>query len=178
MIYIVMGMHKSGTSLMARLLHKSGVDMGEGLFLGADHINQEGYYENVEFTRNNQNLLISAGGNWDKPVEVNEPTLETERTVERNKKGIWGWKDPRTAFTFECYRPYLDKFVLVFMKRDKQAVVESMEKTHRHQSKADFGKLYDIYWEQNEKLIKKYPNIVFNYDSIIDNVNPNLRHHK
>ena len=29
MIYIVLGMHKSGTSLVARTLHASGVDMGE-----------------------------------------------------------------------------------------------------------------------------------------------------
>jgi hypothetical protein len=28
-IYVVLGMHKSGTSLLARLLHESGIDMGE-----------------------------------------------------------------------------------------------------------------------------------------------------
>jgi hypothetical protein len=29
MIYVVLGMHKSGTTLVARLLHESGIDMGE-----------------------------------------------------------------------------------------------------------------------------------------------------
>lgn len=29
MIYVVLGMHKSGTSLVARMLHESGIDMGE-----------------------------------------------------------------------------------------------------------------------------------------------------
>jgi len=178
MIYIVMGFHKSGTSMMARILHHSGVKMGEEHFIQPDHINKEGYYENREFTDLNQRILWEHNLSWDNPEEVLSTEEDVKGTIERNYSKVWGWKDPRTTFTLPCYLPYLKDFVLIFMRRNKEAVLKSMEKTHRVQSPADFSELYDLYWKQNEKWIKRYPSIVLDYDSIINNVKPKLRHYE
>jgi len=36
MIYVVLGMHKSGTTLVSQILHRSGIDMGDGFEVGMD----------------------------------------------------------------------------------------------------------------------------------------------
>jgi hypothetical protein len=43
---IISGMHRSGTSLVARLFHEAGADMGDpAAFYGGDRWNPDGYYE-------------------------------------------------------------------------------------------------------------------------------------
>jgi hypothetical protein len=37
MIYVVLGMHKSGTTLVSQLLHQSGISMGEDFGEGRDY---------------------------------------------------------------------------------------------------------------------------------------------
>ena len=38
MIYVVLGMHKSGTTLLARALHESGIVMGQEFPAGIDYV--------------------------------------------------------------------------------------------------------------------------------------------
>ena len=56
---VVLGMHRSGTSLVTRLLVEMGVYMGPRL----DVRN----WEDADFQKTNQTILDMAGGNWGKP---------------------------------------------------------------------------------------------------------------
>ena len=64
--FIVLGMHRSATSLLARGLHMSDIVMGERL-LGKSESNKYGHWEDVDFVELNESILHSAGGTWDNP---------------------------------------------------------------------------------------------------------------
>ena len=66
MIVCILGMHRSGTSMVARLLNLCGVYLGEEKdLIPAAEDNPEGFWENVKFQEINQELLITFGGEWD-----------------------------------------------------------------------------------------------------------------
>ena len=62
---VVLGMHRSATSLVARTLNAE-VHMGSKL-LYARSGNPEGYYENIEIIKINDKILHDSGGSWHIP---------------------------------------------------------------------------------------------------------------
>lgn len=63
---IVLGMHRSGTSMTAAILNELGVNMGENLYV--NYIaNPIGHFEDMNFIILNRKILKTAGGNWEKP---------------------------------------------------------------------------------------------------------------
>src|SRR5205814_6120499 len=65
------GMHRSGTSMTARLLNVMGTYMGEESDLvPATAENPEGYWEHQGFVDVNDEILHELGGGWDCPVAL------------------------------------------------------------------------------------------------------------
>src|SRR5207245_9729407 len=63
------GMHRSGTSMTARLLNVMGTYLGEESDLvPATPENPEGYWEHTGFVDVNDEILHELGGGWDCPV--------------------------------------------------------------------------------------------------------------
>ena len=128
--FIVLGMHRSATSLIAKGLALSGVHMGDRL-LGAHSSNPYGHFEDVDFIQLNDKILFHAGGKWDKPplekniIEVGlNKADKIKEFVERKKRSpFWGWKDPRTVLTIRCFLPYLDHphFICCYRKANEVA---------------------------------------------------------
>ena len=145
---IVLGMHRSITSLVAKGLADNKVYVGDRL-MPPNGGNPNGYWEDVDFVKMNNRLLAMAGGTWrDIPSEEKILSLEKrckseikdliqrkeERVKEvffRENERIWGWKDPRTVLTIKLYLPYLTNphFILCF--RDPLEVAKSFNKTER-----------------------------------------------
>ena len=122
--YIILGMHRSATSFIAKALKEQGVAMGERL-LGPGKGNPAGHFENLLFLELNEAILRAAGGTWDRPPE-REAILNTaptfapiiERLVRSQEHELWGWKDPRTSLTIDLYTPYLtNPFFIVCFRR-------------------------------------------------------------
>lgn len=105
----VVGMHRAGTSMVAKALRLGGVYLGsdEDLVDPAPD-NPEGFYEHASFVELDDDLLEAAGGAWDQPPEwppagVDDPRVahlaeraaELAGTLERSP--AWGWKDPRAS---------------------------------------------------------------------------------
>jgi hypothetical protein len=129
---ILAGMHRSGTSLIAGFLHRSGIDMGEAL-VAPDSANPRGYNEDCGFVEFHTEILQQAHGSaWYAPAPVScDPQVETAARallLERAGKGRWGWKDPRTCLFLELWRKLAPdaKFVMVF--RNPFAVVDSLHR--------------------------------------------------
>ncbi|HUY15430.1 MAG TPA: sulfotransferase family protein, partial [Terriglobia bacterium] len=57
---IVLGMHRSGTSLVAEAVHKWGA-FGNDEFLPTDYRNPQGYWEYAPLVHFNRRLMVSAG---------------------------------------------------------------------------------------------------------------------
>jgi len=146
----VIGMHRSGTSLVASLLQALGVHMGDDLLSSSRH-NPHGHFEDRDFYDLNELVLHEAGGDWKNPpgpraiVEAGRrlgPQMENQ--VIAKQRGLWGWKDPRNCLTMPLYHRHLEDPRYVVVRRDPSDVVSSLEK--REGAGADWQRLYLLYW--------------------------------
>ena len=113
-LFLVLSLHRSGSSATAGVLHHLGVNMGDKL-LGADESNQKGHFENLEFQNMNEKILSFVGGKWSKPpsrekiISSDFPIKEIRSFLLTQIKPIWGLKDPRTTLTFDIWKPYFEE---------------------------------------------------------------------
>lgn len=155
----VAGMHRSGTSLVARLLAASGVYCGPAteLVVPAPD-NADGLGENVRFLRLNDDILGRLGGFWDRPPVLppgwaSSPRLSRLRQrAERLLGGYrgrepWFWKDPRNSLTLPFWRAVIPDLRVVVCVRDPSEVVASLDRRERRPS-ADGWALWLAYNRQ------------------------------
>ncbi|MEW5975694.1 MAG: sulfotransferase [Acidobacteriota bacterium] len=143
---IILGMHRAGTTLLARLLSRLGVFLGSGL---------EGNHEATYFLNLNNILLERSHANWDEPLPMrqflfNEELLEMQvrclkadlesfnarrylgwwRTLRfrslQNVDFPWGWKDPRNVFTLPIWLRVFPAAKLVYIFRNGVDVARSL----------------------------------------------------
>ena len=70
-VVCVAGMHRSGTSLVARLLNQCGLYLGRDEdILPANPTNPEGHWEHERLVEINVELLTEFGGGWDWPADL------------------------------------------------------------------------------------------------------------
>ncbi len=169
---VIVGMHRSGSSLVAKIFYEWGVNLGADL-MEQDYANTNGYYENWDFVKMNNHLLSEAGGSWNYPVMITEPNDAAQNLVTKhNGHELWGWKDNRTCFTFKAYEPALKNVMFVVCKRKREAVIQSLFRTHSKLfQKADrtekyFGELYDLHYKAIEIITEQYPTISIDYDDL------------
>lgn len=125
MIYVVLGMHKSGTTLLSQLLHESGIPMldEEGEQAGYDRGHK---FEDAKFRGINSILLGSSGRysleiplpgslEWGSDVEDAARDLVGQR--EDSSSSSWGFKDPRTTLTYPFWREVLPEHRLLGVYR-------------------------------------------------------------
>ena len=136
--FVVLGMHRSGTSLTASILDALGVNMGDKM-LGAMVGNKYGHFESVEFLELNMEILEAAGGDWHHPPEKEE-ILDVEpmfhdrirllvsKYNQDNDK--WGWKDPRTCLTIPLFHKHLSDPTYIVTRRDPDAIAYSLFRRH------------------------------------------------
>lgn len=134
----IAGMHRSGTSMIASLLHQCGFDLGpQDDFLKPAANNPEGFWENRSFLRLNDALLKQHDGTWDRPPQwkegwEHEPCLHPLRgkakKLLRRFEGCepWGWKDPRNCLTLPFWRTLLPEMKVLICVRHPLAVAESL----------------------------------------------------
>jgi hypothetical protein len=146
-IVVVLGMHRSGTSLLANILNVLGIDFGQQL-LPANLHNEAGYWEQTEIYQTQEALLHCLGRNWSGPAWTNPFPLEWHRVPElqpfkdqliaiirkelAQTKGVWGFKDPRTSRLLPLWKEIFDELQLeplyLLAVREPSAVVESILK--------------------------------------------------
>lgn len=103
----IIGMHRSGTSMITGILHKCGLELGTNLLMrGKD--NPKGHFESLEFIRINQEILARNGGRWfDPPKNIYfHSGLKNDMRRFVNKfdpQKISGFKDPRVCLTFPLW---------------------------------------------------------------------------
>ena len=144
MIVIVAGMHRSGTSALAGLLHANGVVMGrdKDFYPPPMRENPKGFYENVRFRRINDRVLahndykVKSWLPWppDSPVATPSHQQDMSDLLESyyTEFDNWGWKDPRTSLVMNLWLSILDSYGLkkkvriVQCQRDPHSVANSM----------------------------------------------------
>jgi hypothetical protein len=157
----IVGMHRSGTSMVALLLAECGLYLGHERDLmppGPD--NPAGFGENLRFVELNERLLAAVGGSWDALPELgpgwlesDEVTLlhaEAEQLVQAfGEREPWGWKDPRSSVTFPFWDRVAGPLEAVVCIRDPLEVALSLQ--HRNGVSLDFG--LALWLQYNERIV-------------------------
>ena len=55
--FFILGMHRSGTSALARVINLCGVDLGNKLMPPAENSNKKGFWEHFDINTANEKLL-------------------------------------------------------------------------------------------------------------------------
>lgn len=152
-ILAVIGMHRSGTSLVAQWLAKSGLDLGENL-LGEGLGNIHGHYEDLEFVRTHSDIMIDWGldpngveslkKNYQLTDKHQSDLFEMLERVER--AGDWGWKDPRTCLFLDFYSRYMRHLDFLVVYRDPVLVVDSLLRRKLQMKKQQQAKRGSVHW--------------------------------
>jgi hypothetical protein len=163
---VVLGMHRSGTSMLSGVLSRLGINMGDEL-LGKDASNPLGHFEDREFLDLNKRILEAAGGSWDNPPSQEEILLKKKQfekeikeliTKAESRSILWGWKEPRTSITIDLYLSYLDNPYFIFCHRDPMAVARSLNR--RNNMEIDEGlNLREIYEERVNNFFYENPDL-------------------
>jgi hypothetical protein len=137
---IILGMHRSGTSMVSELLDELGLFVGRNL--QDDH-------ESTFFLDLNDQLMKRVSASWDHPrplldflsceeaVRMTATAVEADLSTRRIKgflpKGSlenfdkpWGWKDPRTVFTLPLWLKIFPQAKLVYIIRNGIDVARSL----------------------------------------------------
>ena len=180
-IIIILGMHRSGTSMLAGVLHHLNIDMGN-THINAHASNPFGHFEDTQFFSLNQKILQSAGGSWEHPpghgAILSQQSIfsdEIEALVKlKNHQEIWGWKDPRTSLTVDLYMPYISNAYFIHSYRNKFAIADSLYRRNGLSRSLSF-ELIKIYEDRIANFFKRYPylkSINIQYEEITSDPKP------
>jgi hypothetical protein len=171
----IVGMHRSGTSMVAKLLQGAGLHLGnEDDLMPPAAENPEGFYEHLEFVRLNDEVLNAAGAGWDCPpiagfnweTRALDPFRERARTLAATlgAQPPWGWKDPRTTLTIPFWRSALGPLQVVAVVRNPLEVVTSLHRRNGF-SPALGLTLWQIYAERILEESTADQRLVTHYDA-------------
>jgi len=140
-VVCVLGMHRSGTSLVTRLVNFLGVYLGP-----PEHMmkplpeNPGGFWEQQQLKDVNDGILARLGGNWDEPPirgagwemspDLADLRLRARAVIEQDfgAAAVWGWKDPRTCLTLPFWQRLVRQMRYVICLRNPIGVAHSLER--------------------------------------------------
>lgn len=179
----ILGMHRCGTSLAARIVNLMGASLGSPRGMmppGPD--NPAGFWERMDIMEIHDSMLESLGRTWslEEPMPENWTGLvpgklkdELSGLVDRQFDGspFWAFKDPRACLLAPLWFSILDNKEVdvkaVLSVRNPFSSARSLEK--RQGFSLDKGMaLWRLHYESAIEALKGYPVIAVNYDRIID----------
>lgn len=179
----VLGMHRSGTSAVTRVLNLLGVDLGQGL-MAASPDNERGYWEHLAIVQEHHQLLEALGSSWDDLRALPADWLKNPATVsaahrlravverEFGAAPLWGLKDPRLCRLVPLWLPLLramritPHFVVVL--RHPAEVAASLAKRDR-KSRAAAALLWLRHMLEVEHATRGLPRTIVNFADLIEN---------
>ncbi len=152
---VVLGMHRSGTSVVTRVISLLGLSLCREKDLYAAPDNPTGHWESTSLVAFNDRLLSLFGGIPAAPAAMGDGWESHESAVAlydeayrvfRRAHGaaVWVWKDPRTCLTLPFWRRVLSESpAAVFVHREPLEVALSLQR------RDGFGKAHCIaQWER------------------------------
>jgi len=131
-IFVVTGMHRSGTSFTASLLQSAGLDIGQKL-IGPGQGNIRGFFESYDFVEFHQMVLRSQGANdvgWtlQETFDVEDQFVERAKGIisSNSSSSVWGWKDPRTTLFLDFWLELLPNANFLLIYRSPWEVIDSL----------------------------------------------------
>jgi len=168
---LVLGMHRSGTSLVARALDAAGLHAGRGDdMLAAQADNPLGFYERRDLVEANDALLEEAGASWFQPPEAplgrdGAAVAAVNDALAASAEAGAGTflKDPRLCLTWPAWAGS-DTFIL-YVYRNPLAVADSLRR--RNAFPLGYGlALWEHYNRCALEALANGPHVCISYDAI------------
>jgi len=117
--FVVLGMHRGGTSTSMRALQALGVEVGHDLLDPIPDQNPRGFFEDEPLLRISDEVLAALELTWDSPRLVPDRAWEAPRLAELELEAVasirerfadfadWGFKNPRTVRLLPFWRRVL-----------------------------------------------------------------------
>src|SRR5262249_45296500 len=150
-IVCTLGMHRSGTSLVSRILNVRGVYLGpEEHLMRPSADNPTGHWESRLIKQINDEILSILGGTWQEPPplptgwerspELAAPRRRAREIIEGDFAGseLWGFKDPRSSLTLPFWQRILDPMRYVICLRNPIDVAASAQDRSRENDAVPF----------------------------------------
>ena len=142
---LIAGFHRSGTSLVAQLLHQAGLFVGETL-LQPLRSNPYGHFEDAEVVWLHEQILEDNGLDWQvtrRPIISVSPTRwqALQGLVARRRKAhsLWGFKDPRLCLFLPIWKHLIPEARVLVVFRHYADCATSLERRHAEQLMEGFG---------------------------------------
>ncbi|HQT90005.1 MAG TPA: hypothetical protein PK677_15940, partial [Acidiphilium sp.] len=191
----VLGMHRSGTSATAGVLHYAGIDFGNRLLSGKPD-NPKGFFEHEEIWNIHETLLNDLGSSWDdiRPLPLDWLGTEAAQSasarlgeiidVEFSRLQVWGLKDPRLSRLFPLWFPILKERsitpLIVLAIRHPLEVAQSLHR--RDKIGLSHGLAlwlrYTLEAEQSSRnfrrIVQHYPSLISDWRAELENISNRL----
>ena len=119
-LIVVLGMHRTGTSVAARSVKALGAELGDNLMKPIANNNEKGFWEDLDFYQLNERVLAKAKSGWhylhsmdsalfqkaDYAAERIEAAALLEQKIQN--ASVFAVKDPRTAVLLPFWRCVFD----------------------------------------------------------------------
>ena len=181
MIVCILGMHRAGTSLIARVVNLLGVYLGpEEHLMEPKKDNPAGFWEHQLVTALDDEILSRFGGAWDRPpdfprgwersVKIADLRRRARRIVLGDFRGakLWGWKDPRTCLTLPFWQRLFPRMRYVICLRNPVDVAKSLGRREGFtlEKSAD---LWLCYMKSALEYTAGQPRLYVSYDDFVTN---------
>ena len=194
--FIVLGMHRSGTSVLTGILRLLGIDLGSN-FLPANKDNLTGFWEHQEICQIHENLLSDLGSGWDDlrclPAKwwesdlIVHHRLELRKLIERDfaKSSMWGIKDPRMCRLLKFWQPLIDnaqvvpKYIII-VRNPLEVAASLATRDGFNKSKSCLLWLKHLieaerYTRNNARVILTYADLLTNWESELQRLQETLK---
>lgn len=177
--YLVLGMHRSGTSAMTQLLALAGANLPENVMPG-DEYNAKGYFEPWRIALVNNERLRAGGHAWDDPFTFpHRPLADEEAWVDQavirfdeeyGQAAFPLLKDPRVTVLLPMWRAALDRLKIaarcVIPVRHPLAVAGSLARRDGFPVEKSLA-VWTAYMLAAEAYTRDAPRAFVGYDSLL-----------
>jgi len=172
-LIMIVGMHRSGTSLLGSILGALDIAI-PGTLIQGDIYNPEGYFERSDIVHLQEELLISLGRWWPaaagtSPLPddwINHPASRSVQTkilnllgYEANQmNGVWALKDPRSSLLLPLWRRIASglniRLKLVLCVRDPAEVTASLIDRDANKTGMTCYRAQQLWWRHNCSVLE------------------------
>ncbi|WP_163859864.1 hypothetical protein [Paenibacillus elgii] len=191
-VICILGMHRSGTSVLTRAINLLGVDIGpsEQIIQPLAGNNPEGFWEHLGVVEIHEKILQFFSSYWDtasplperwwqsKDIEPYKADLKKIISEQFLDKEIWSWKDPRTCLMLPLWQEILNELQLeinyVISLRNPLDVANSLVRRDNFSIDKSLGiwtlyTLSALYWTIDAKRT------IIQFDDLLENWELTLR---
>lgn len=182
-LILILGMHRSGTSMVANLLSAMGVYFGRNRDLfEANYGNIFGHFEHTGAIQISREIANLYGGDWIMPPKLpqdwlDQPAIQSVTTqadkilTQLSKKPISAIKVPNLIFNFDLWQKQADKLGIqldiLAIYRNPLEVAHSLNRRNG-MDLAEATRYWEAYNKKLLSICKKNPHVLIRYSKLLE----------